>query len=341
MSLVVPTSKQPSPPAWHTRHPKLAQALVCDGLLPWSETFLPPGASLAEVLRRFHTNGVDHVSLTAAAGMDDHGTALARIGHLRRELRSLSSWVWLANEPATIRQAKTEGMLSVAMHFQTATPFANNLDHVEAFKAAGINRAIVAYNEANVFGDGCHETRNAGLTALGRRLIEAMDLAGMRVDLSHCGERTSFDVLEMAPALPPIFSHSNARALFDHERNISDAQIRACAAVGGYIGVNGVGMFLGVDGPGIPRAMSEHVAHIAGIVGADRVGLGFDFMFLEGGDYGFFHAARSRWPRGYPDPPWSFLQPQQFGDLVDELVARGFNSGEMRGLLGENYLRLA
>jgi membrane dipeptidase len=137
------------------------------------------------------------------------------------------------------------------------------------------------------------------------------------------------------------FSHSNARAIYEHERNITDEQIKACARRGGYIGVNGVGFFLGVETAKIPAAMAEHAAHIAGIAGADRVGLGLDFMFLENSDYGFFHRAPGRWPRGYPEPPWSFLQPEQFGDLVLALEQKGFDREEMKGLLGGNYLRLA
>jgi membrane dipeptidase len=145
--------------------------------------------------------------------------------------------------------------------------------------------------------DGCHEPRNGGLTAYGRQLVARLDEVGVIVDLSHCGERTSFDVMDTPLRRPPIFSHSNARALFDHERNITDRQIKTCAARGGYVGISGVGMFLGVAGPHLPDAIAEHAAHVASLVGADRVGLGLDFMFLEGSDYGFFHAGKGRWPR--------------------------------------------
>ncbi len=163
----------------------------------------------------------------------------------------------------------------------------------------------------------------------------------MIVDRSHCGERTSFEVLEMPSARPPIFSHSNAHAVYDHERNVSDAQIKATAGRGGYIGINGVGMFLGVPGKDIPAAMARHAAHIAGIAGADHVGLGLDFMFLEGSDYGFFHRHGERWPRSYSPPPWDFIQPEQFGDRITEFENVGFSTNEIIGLLGENYLRLA
>jgi membrane dipeptidase len=325
--------------AWRAKH-GLADALVCDGLMPWTDFFLPPGADLGAVLRRFRDNGVDHISLTAAAGTDNAAAARVTLAGLQQKLAPLP-WVRIAGEADAIRAARADGLMSVSFHFQMATPFADRIDNVEAFRAAGITRAILAYNEANIFADGCHETRNAGLSARGRRLVERMDAAGMRIDLSHCGERTSFDALDADVSRAPVFSHSNARALFDHERNITDAQIRACAARGGYIGVNGVGMFLGAEGAALPGAIADHVAHIATLAGADRVGLGLDFMYLEGSDYGFFHATRGRWPRGYPDPPWSFLQPEQIGDLVAAIAAKGFTPDEMRGILGENYLRLA
>ena len=328
-------------PVWRKDRPWLADAVFCDGLLPWTAEFLPPGASLPEQLGRFHRNGCDHISLTVAAGRDGAERALARYGLLLRELGSMGSRVQIAPDAAAIREAKRAGRLSISFHFQSATPFAADLDLVGSFRQLGIARAILAYNEGNIFADGCHEPRNAGLSAAGRRLVKRMDEVGMIVDLSHCGERTSFDVLETPSAHPPIFSHSNARAIYDHERNISDAQIRAVAQRGGYIGINGVGMFLGASSGAIPAAMARHAAHIAGIAGPDRVGLGLDFMFFEGSDYGFFHRERERWPKGYPEPPWDFIQPEQFGDLATELENAGFSKTELIGLLGENYLRLA
>ncbi len=338
--MTTPCSPSSTPPAWRTARPGLADAIVCDGLLPWTAVFLPPGADLVAILRRFHAAGIDHISLTAAAGRDGPVEALARLGFFRRALAAAGD-IRIAHGAGDIVAARAAGCVSVSFHFQTATPFAADLDLVEGFKAAGVQRAIIAYNEANLFGDGCHETRNAGLSAAGRALLARLDAAGMIVDLSHCGERTTLDALDLPLARAPIFSHSNARALFDHERNISDAQIRACARRGGYIGVNGVGMFLGADGPALPRTVARHAAHIAALAGADRVGLGLDFMFLEGSDYGFYRAAPQRWPRGYPPPPWDFLQPEQLGDLVAEFEAVGFAPAEIAGLLGGNYLRLA
>ncbi|MEQ9638675.1 MAG: membrane dipeptidase [Alphaproteobacteria bacterium] len=326
-------------PDWRAERPWLADVTVCDSLLSWTGDLLPPGAELAEQLKRYHESGFDHVSLTLAAGVAPPARAVARFGHVSRVLAPHAEWVCLAHDRTAIEAARAAGKLAVSFNFQAATPFDGEPELVDGFMALGVTRAIIAYNQANLFGDGCHEPRNGGLTAQGRDLIARMDAVGMRVDVSHCGERTARDVLDADLQHTPIVSHSNARALYDHERNITDELIRAAGERGCYIGVNGVGFFLGAADDEIPVQMARHAAHIAGLAGADKVGLGLDFMYLEGSDYGFFHAARGRWPRGYPDPPWSFAQPEQLGAIVVALETEGFERGQMKGLLGGNYLR--
>ncbi len=327
-----------SPVALADRFPWLAGVPVCDGLWPWSPAFLPPGADLAAQIGRYRAAGCTHASFTLSSGQETAADAIAHLGWLTRQLAAAGAV--LAHDAEEIMSAWKDGCFSASFHFQSATPFAGSLDLVEAFFAAGVRRSILAYNEANLFADGCHEPRNAGLSAAGRALVARMDKVGMRVDLSHCGSRTTFDVLEAGLSVPPLFSHSNARALFNHERNITDQQIRAAADARAYIGINGVGFFLGAGGDAIPGAMARHAAHVAEIAGsAERIGLGLDFMFLDGSDYRFYHAARERWPRGYPEPPWQFLQPEQLGDLVEALLGVGFAPEDIRGILGENYLR--
>lgn len=338
--MAIPATTEPEmtgpEPSWRAARPWMSGVAICDGLLPWTRPFLPPGADLSRYLNRLSRSGYDHVSLTVAAATDDAARALSTLGWLRAQLRDAG--IPVAHDRDGIAAARAGGRLSVSFHFQTATPFLGDLDLVEAFHAAGIRRSILAYNAANAFADGCHEPRNAGLSSAGRQLVGRMDEVGMRVDLSHCGERTCLDVLAMDLRHPPLFSHSNARALFDHERNITDRQIRAVADRDGFVGINGVGFFLGADGAGIPAAMARHAAHVASIAGAERVGLGVDYMYLEGSDHGFFHRSRATWPRGYPEPPWAFLQPGQLGTLVTELEAVGFAPTEVAGILGGNYL---
>ena len=204
-------------PAWRTKRPWLADTVICDGLLPWANHFLPPGANLAQQLRRFwEAGGVDHDSLTAGAGSEGPVEALARLGLLRRELAPHAAWVREARDPAAAHAAKEGGCLSVSFHIQSATPFAPGLDLVDAFKAAGIIRAILAYNEASVFADGCHEPRNAGLSAYGRQLVARNGRSGhgrgrqplrqahqLRRDGSAAAPRARVLALERAGAVRP------------------------------------------------------------------------------------------------------------------------------------------
>jgi len=108
-------------PDWRTQRPWLSDAVFCDGLLPWTAEFLPPRASLPEQLVRFHDQGCDHISLTVAAGRDGPEVAMARYGFLLRELRRLGERVQIAANAAAVRQARHEGRLSIALHFQSAT----------------------------------------------------------------------------------------------------------------------------------------------------------------------------------------------------------------------------
>lgn len=309
--------------------------IVIDGLVPWSKTFLPAGAQLSGVMERFAAAGVHHVSLTASSGFDDTRTAIARVGFIHGELRAAG--VPIANTADEIRAYHAAGRLSAGVHFQSAVPYFPDLDSVEAFASLGVRRSILAYNQANVFADGCHEPRNAGLSAFGKRLCQRMDAAGVRIDLSHCGERTAFDALELGLSAPPFASHSNARALFDHERNISDDLIQAIGEAGGTVGVNGVGMFLGAGHLDLPAEMARHAAHIASLIGEVNVTLGSDYMFLDGSDYAFYHANAAMFPKGYPPPPWQFFAPEDFRALPRALRSAGFSAEGVRGLMGETY----
>ena len=197
---------------------------------------------------------------------------------------------------------------------------------------------LFAYNLNNRMGGGCHDA-DTGLTDLGRAVIREMNRVGMLVDCSHSAYRTTMEAMECSTA-PVIFSHSCAKAVWKHGRNIGDEQIRACARTGGVIGINGLGIFLGINDISSGKYV-DHVAYMADLVGPEHVGIALDYAF-DTDQIGDLLAGNERyWPKEEYTEKSLFLPPQQLPEIVEILLQRGFSDPDITGILGGNFLRVA
>jgi membrane dipeptidase len=143
----------------------------------------------------------------------------------------------------------------------------------------GVRAVGLTWNNGNCIADGVGEKQDRGLTAFGRQLIHEMNRLGMIVDVSHLGERGFWDVMEETKA-PVVASHSNAKAVYAHRRNLTDEQIRAIARSGGLVGVTFVPYFV-ADGDVSIRELMRHIDHMLQTAGEDAVGFGSDFDGIE------------------------------------------------------------
>jgi membrane dipeptidase len=171
-------------------------------------------------------------------------------------------------------------------------------------------------------------------------LVAEMNAAGMVVDASHCSIRTGLDLCEASEA-PVIYSHSCLRSVWEHPRNITDDQARACAATGGVVCITGVGIFLGPNTPTLD-AMVKHVEAAVDLVGVDHVGVSTDFPF----DHADFHAELSANPELFDDSytrwgPIEFMPPEAFLGLDQVLASRGWRDHEITAVLSGNLMRVA
>jgi len=317
----------------------LTDATVCDLTLPWG----PGYANQETVLERYTAAGVDFVSLTV--GVDRMGLA-ETVRHVATE-RARISRTWgdrclFVECVADIERARIERRLAVGFHFQGSNPLDGDPNMVELYYRSGIRHMLFAYNQKNLAADGCHERTDEGLSRYGRTLVAEMNRVGMIVDATHCGYRTSLEVMEASSA-PAIFSHSNAWAVHPHARNLRDEQIRACAATGGFVGINGVGHFLSPDMVASAEAVARHVDHVVGLVGPRHVALGLDHVYYLEQQHARRRAMPDAYPEGYPPPNFSgsYLGPEDLPAIIGVLIGLGYSDDDIRAILGGNFLRVA
>jgi membrane dipeptidase len=317
--------------------------LVCDMTLPWvsmaRRNILRQNLKF-QCLERFVESGANYVSLCLA---DDHGIerTIRILGTERAFIRKNEHRYSLVETPDDIVRAKEEGKLAVSFHFQGSLPVDRELGLVEVYYRLGVRQMLLAYNLKNFVGDGCHERTDAGLSNFGVSLIKEMNRVGMILDCSHCGYRTSMEAIEVSSA-PTIFSHSNARSIHDHPRNIYDDQIKASAAGGGIIGINGLGIFLGSNSSSA-KDLVRHIDYIAGLVGPQYVGLGLDYCYDMETMLHWVRSEMEMFPRsiGYDVRTIQQFPPENLPRLTELLLDHGYTEKEVRGIMGENFLRVA
>jgi membrane dipeptidase len=212
------------------------------------------------------------------------------------------------------------------------------VENVRHFYDAGVRWMLVTYNQPNEAGGGCLSD-DTGLTEYGRAVVSEMNRVGMVVCGSHCSYRTARELIDIS-ASPVIFSHSNPRAVWDHPRNIPDDLIRACAARGGVVGINGFGPFLGQNDAST-AAYVRHIEYTLDLVGDDHVGIALDYVFDSKELDDFIAAHPEMFPpqffRGGP----TMVEPWRIPEITQELSRRGCSSNTLSKLLGGNHLRIA
>jgi membrane dipeptidase len=318
-----------------------ADALIWDMTVPWGEWPGSDSSGKPAALEMMAASGYDLAALTVGGDNVDILETVKLIARERAFLAAHADRYTLAGTADEVVAAKREGRLALVFQFQGTNSLGRDVNMIEPYYQLGVRIALMAYNQKNAVGDGCHERTDGGLSRFGIEVVREMQRVGMMVDVTHTGYRTSMDVFEVAEG-PVVFSHSNPRALFDHERNIRDDQIKACARSGGVIGVNGIGIFMGGDNDVSPDQLLRQIDYLGDLVGPEHVGIGLDWVYDQPSLLRAAKASKSRYPeKGGYDGDIAFASPDRLPRLTEAMLRRGYSEAVIRGILGENWLRVA
>ena len=235
-------------------------------------------------------------------------------------VKSNSRNLSIARTPQDLYEDQRKGRRSIMLGIENALALGHDIQNVKHFAQRGIVYITLCHNGDNDVCDsarGCN-THN-GVSQFGEKVINEMNRCGIMVDLSHAGEKSFYDALQISTT-PIVCSHSNCRALCDHPRNLTDDQLRALAQAGGVAHTTLYAGFLRTEGEATILDAVSHLEHAIDVMGIDHVGIGTDFD----GDGGV---------RGYADASEAI-------QFTLQLLRRHYSERDIQKIWGGNWLRV-
>ncbi len=183
----------------------------------------------------------------------------------------------IAYTPADIARLKRDGKKAIMLGIENGYAVGKDIANVEHFRRRGVVYMTLCHNGDNDLCDSAKGNgEHGGVSSFGAEVIKEMNRTGMMVDLSHAAESSFYDALEISRT-PIVCSHSSARALCNHPRNLTDDQLKALARKGGVAQVTLYHGFLRTEGTATVMDAVEHLNHFVSVMGIDHVGIGTDF----------------------------------------------------------------
>ncbi len=324
------------------------RSLVIDMLAPLKLDFTPEAYAsplTEQQAAMFRESGITGFhNAIGIGGQQAHENALSFMAGWQGFAGRNSELFSLVGRAHDIDQAKAQRKIAVIMGIQNAAHF-RQAEDVKAFYQLGLRCCQLTYNSQNLLGSGSTDRVDGGVSDFGAQIINAMNEAGMLVDVSHCGDRTTLDAIDIS-RVPIAITHSNCRALNNHPRLKTDEAIRKLAAKGGVMGITGVRNFVRDREPTTVEHIVDHIDHVVKLVGIEHVGIGSD-SDLTGYDamapdqlkklrasYKSNYAFRDKLDTdGYDHP-------KKIYNLTEALIDRHYSEDSIRAVLGGNFRRL-
>ena len=277
-----------------------------------------------------------------------HSTPLQRtmrmLDHAYMEAEESQS-IMIATTVEDIYRAKREDKIALVICLEGAAALEDEIYCLRNLHRLGLRCLGLTHNWRNSVADGMGECSGGGLTYFGIEVVKECNRLGIVLDVSHLSDRGTEDVLKHS-SQPISASHSNARAVQPHGRNLTDEQIKGIAQSGGVIGLHAINFLVTNDPQPTLDHFLRHIVHIAEVGGIDCVGIGPDLM--ENWDMNSFKLIMEGAPRfaSVPLKGLNFVYPQGMSSLAElpnitaGLLKLGFSEKDVTKVLGGNFLRL-
>jgi membrane dipeptidase len=298
----------------------------------WSERWVPEaraGGVDVQVLPIYVAPEVAEASLRST---------LLQLELLEREAAQTPE-VALCRTGADIDAALADGKIALLVALEGTPGIGADVELFSVFHRLGVRMVSFTHWSRALLAEGsADEETGSRLPASGVRAVGELERLGIILDVSHLAAPSVDHVLDLANGVV-VATHSCARALRDHHRNLSDEHLRGIAATGGVIGMNTIPMFVDENEPTLDRVI-EHIEHMAQVAGIDHVGLGPDFLrdymdslypqydeFIRFGGVDLKRTVSG------------LARERDLPNITERLVERGWPEPDIRKLLGENWLR--
>ncbi len=250
--------------------------------------------------------------------------------------------ILIVRKKSDFDNAVSSGRLGIILSIQGGMPIRSNLALLRTFYNLGVRLMNLTANERNLLGNSCMDRRDGGLSHFGAEVVEEMNRVGMVIDIAQLSPQGCLDVFDLSE-FPVIASNSNAQALCDHPRNLSDEIIKGLADNGGAMGIHCLPAFLSSNPGANIQSIIDHIEYVVNLVGIDHVGLGPDL--LENWPEEKYNCI---WEKGQDlaDTKIDFQYPEGFKSLTDipslydAILERGYSKNDAAKIMGENFLRV-
>lgn len=278
---------------------------------------LEPEKTPCVTMEAMQRGGVSLQTCTLFAGSQGvsghpYEKAMAEYAAFER-LRDTEGWTRV-HSPLEAEEGKVKILLSV----EGGEIFEGSVSRVQEFYERGVRMAALTWNNENEIASPAKEGAKDGIKPAGWAILREMANLRMAADTSHLNEAGFWDLIERH-SQPPMASHSCAKKLCPHFRNLSDEQIRAMAERGGWIGVNFYPAFLSPSGQASVATICDHIDHICQLGAQKHVGFGSDFDGIE-------------------TTPVDCKSPADVPAILEELRRRGYSEEAISDIAGGNFL---